>query len=295
MEPLNVKEFIERLRGWEKKVDGVIHNDERLGPEPDRYISKSDNSISRLGEQLRERMWEGCEDKVKKRNEEWQSYISESKRFNKLGEKVVNGFEAGLNKIDQTVKGAKMKVGEGTISGEEIENSRRYFYKADGTVVAVELKLSPPWIEYSLKVNAIFGGDPDVDVKFDDAAGSVKTLKLYVKGDDKASAIEELMPSEVTFGDVTVKVAVIPSNKLNHVDLIKRAFNGNPALSYIKSKELFGRDVTYVVFKKEVVQFNNDDLGDINRMESTLYEDLAREVFKENSYIYYCTDVVDEF
>ena len=39
---------------------------------------------------------------------------------------------------------------------------------------------------------------------------------------------------------------------------------------------------TYVVFEKEVVQYWNDNLGDINGLRSTLYQDLAKEIFADD-------------
>lgn len=49
-------------------------------------------------------------------------------------------------------------------------------------------------------------------------------------------------------------------------------------------------DLTYVVFEAKVVQFFNDDIGDINGIKSTLYEDIAEEVFEKKEGIYFCTN-----
>jgi len=153
-----------------------------------------------------------------------------------------------------------------------------------------KLNISSPWIEYYRKVNAIFGEDPDVTIKFD----SVKhVLKMYVKGQEKADAIGKIMPSKVEFGTVTVTIEVIPDNGENDaiVDIFQKAFDGNPAISYIKAvgKGLF--KVNYVVFENKVVQYYNDDLGDVNGLESTLYENIARDIFDKDLNVFYCTDV----
>ena len=52
-------------------------------------------------------------------------------------------------------------------------------------------------------------------------------------------------------------------------------------------------DFNFVVFVPEVVQFYNDDLGDINGLCSTLYQDLAKDLFGEEAGIYFCTDKVE--
>lgn len=49
----------------------------------------------------------------------------------------------------------------------------------------------------------------------------------------------------------------------------------------------------YVVFKNCVVQFFNDNLNDIYGNISTLYQDIAREIFADAEWegVFYCTDV----
>ena len=51
--------------------------------------------------------------------------------------------------------------------------------------------------------------------------------------------------------------------------------------------------VTYVVFKNCVVQFFNDNLNDCHGIVSTLYQDIASEVFGDAGVtnVYYNTDV----
>ena len=49
-------------------------------------------------------------------------------------------------------------------------------------------------------------------------------------------------------------------------------------------------DITYIIFEKEVVQYFADDLGDLHGINSTLYQDLAKEIFGESSNIHFCTD-----
>ena len=47
----------------------------------------------------------------------------------------------------------------------------------------------------------------------------------------------------------------------------------------------------YVLFKKEVVQYDSDDISDFHGVCSTLYQDLAKEIIGEDEGIYFCTDV----
>lgn len=150
------------------------------------------------------------------------------------------------------------------------------------------LRISAPWILYYKAIEALFAKDQAVETAYDDEN---KTIRLYVDGDLKTEALSKLLPQEKNFGGVVVKIEVIPANKLKTTtDLFKAAFNGNYAFAYIKEGTYpLSNKVCYIVFKKGVVQYWVDNLGDINGNISTLYEDLARTVF-EDSGVFFCTE-----
>lgn len=154
-----------------------------------------------------------------------------------------------------------------------------------------KLKLSTPWVTLSRQFEAMFGDDPDIKVEYVDGDGEY-AIKLYVEGSDKADALTELLPTEYGFGNVVVNVKVIPANKTQKKeDLYRAAFEGNPAFSYaVTADGIFTNPVTYVVFKNKVVQFWNDDLGDVNGNETTLYEDIASKLFVLDGGACFCTD-----
>lgn len=160
----------------------------------------------------------------------------------------------------------------------------------------LRLKLSPPWITYVNEVNALFKNDPDISVVYD---SSKIRLALYVKGAEKASAISQLMPLEKNFGNISLKIFVIPENG-GKLHLIKDkekifiyAFENNPVLSFVLTapSDIWDFNSVYVVFKNEVVQFFNDNLKDIRGNMSTLYQDIAEDVFEEIYGVSYCTDL----
>ena len=45
------------------------------------------------------------------------------------------------------------------------------------------LKISPPWITYLNELQALFGEDPEITIKYDNDA---KQVKLYVRNAEKA-------------------------------------------------------------------------------------------------------------
>lgn len=155
------------------------------------------------------------------------------------------------------------------------------------------IKKSAPWVTYYREVNELFKKDKDVFVVFDEE--NVE-LKIYVKDQIKASAIQYLMPTEKEFGNVVLKIDVIPANgkelrevsTSNIVTIACDAFRDNDAVYMVTDvRAVF--DLVYVIFRKEVVQFFDDNIGDINGNYSTLYEVIARNVFKDIG-IKYCTD-----
>ena len=162
----------------------------------------------------------------------------------------------------------------------------------------VRLKLSPPWITYINKLEALFDGDPQIafNVDMDNMA-----VTLATNNGDKAAALLKLLPTEKQFGNVTLKIAVDCDHISNLAfptpkNLFDVAFQNNPAYAYSVSPTDEGYwffSVTYVVFKNTVVQFFNDNLNDCHGLISTLYQDIAAEVFADAELpgVYYNTDV----
>ena len=148
--------------------------------------------------------------------------------------------------------------------------------------------LIAPWIDYYRQIQALFREDSEVRVLFDEIDYHIK---IFVDNAIKADALSKLLPEEKKFGNITVKISVIPSNDLGHgpEELVQLAFNGNPALESIQIVDTpFGKE-TFVIFAKKVVQYYSDDMGDYFGLQSTLYENLARDILQTKG-IHYCTN-----
>lgn len=149
------------------------------------------------------------------------------------------------------------------------------------------LKLSPPWVTFMHELSALFNQDPDINIKCDDEE---PRIKLYVKTAGKAEALAKLLPVEKEFGNVVLKIEVIPANEEDKpVDLIRRAFEGNPVLEQVASVPSPYGEISYAVFKKEVVQFYNDQMDDAYGNKNTLYQEIAKDVFNQQDGVYFCT------
>ena len=155
------------------------------------------------------------------------------------------------------------------------------------------IKLSSPWVLYYREVEALFAEDPEIKTSLDEATC---TLKIYVDNNpDKADALTQLLPEYKKFGNIALMIKVLPSNvqATSKMDLFRKAFRRNPAVSYIETIDGVFK-ANYIVFKNKVVQYDADDLGDINGMHSTLYQDIAQDIFGSEEGIYYCTDLPED-
>ena len=174
-----------------------------------------------------------------------------------------------------------------------------------------KLQLVSPWVNYYHKLNAFFRGDHDVTVVYDEQETEVK---IYVIGNEKASSLEELLLSSRELGTVTLKITVIPVNytsstinspygrgwtvwrNMNDTQkLFMTALRDNPAFSFTDRVCLQTNEITYIVFKNEVVQYCNDDIGDYYGQCSTLYQHIAAEIFNPINGVRYCTDKPDRY
>ena len=162
----------------------------------------------------------------------------------------------------------------------------------------VRLKILPPWSITIRKLEALFDGDPQIAFNTD-FSGAHPAVVLACNNGDKVAALQKLLPDEVVFGGVTLKVMIdgVPSNRAfaTKKELFETAFNGNPAFAYAVTPgdDSWWISTTYVVFKNYVVQFFADNLNDCHGVISTLYQDIAEELLTGEAAqgVYFNTDV----
>ena len=154
-------------------------------------------------------------------------------------------------------------------------------------------KMSPPWYGYANQIKALFKEDPEIHIR-EEFEGEL-ILSLYVDDPEKAYAIERLLPEEVDFGGTVLYIHVIPGNTKKEPalsEIYKKAFNGNPVVKEMKTVSgIFTNPLTYISFRKEVVQYYDDNLGDLHGNRSLLMQDIADDIFAANKdSILFCTD-----
>lgn len=148
--------------------------------------------------------------------------------------------------------------------------------------MADEVGLKSPWMTYVTLVKALFEHDDDVLVDYDSDDAE---LTLFVDDAIKADALAQMQergifPAEREYGNVTLKVNVVPANDAaSETDLYMAAFNGNPAFAGIGGIEQMGLTLSYALFAPVAVQYYSDDLSEYGGITTTTYAELAKEVF----------------
>ena len=157
------------------------------------------------------------------------------------------------------------------------------------------LHLQSPWQRYYDELEVFFEEDPEVRLIFDDDSMEVK---IYVSDKLKAEALELLIPAEHDYGTVTLKTTIVPPNSIDGLEgastkeCMVCAFKNNPIVEEIRAVTgVLSNDIVYVIFRKEVVQYYNDDMGDAYGNCSTLYQDVAKRLFDSIPGVFFCTSV----
>ena len=150
--------------------------------------------------------------------------------------------------------------------------------------------LSSPWVEYYHNLNELFSGDPDVELEYSEEECKVT---MRVNGNDKYAALCALIPEQKQYGETTLKINVVPANRvMTTAQLFDDAFEGNAnyAFTQVVQSPMMSNPMTFVVFRKKVAQFFNDNLGDLFGNKNTLYQDIVKEVLNEQNGVFFCTD-----
>lgn len=154
---------------------------------------------------------------------------------------------------------------------------------------AEQMKISSPWVSYVHRLEALFGPDPDIIIAYNQ---DDNVVSMYVNCHEKADALSKLIPEEKVFGNVQLKIRIVPANLTKKkADLIRSAFEGNPLFSEVIQVHPDGSSnaFTYVMFKRAVVQYWDDNLGDPHGRVSTLAQVLASEMLIADG-VCFCTE-----
>lgn len=144
------------------------------------------------------------------------------------------------------------------------------------------IKLSPPWVTYWKKLEALFNADPDIEVGQLYDTEDRKEIWIYVSDEKKYRALVNLLPTYPDFGNVKLKNVIKFKGGVEQDTFqdLKDLFADNGNVQELKEAVDFaGTPHLFINFKPEVIQFRNDDISDYYGLYTGLAADIAREIF----------------
>lgn len=166
----------------------------------------------------------------------------------------------------------------------------------------MKMHVEAPWYTFQKKVRALFNGDPDItvnDLVVDEGGEADYVLNIEVRKHKKFVALDRVISTYKEFGNIIVKIELydVENNGLNSgVEIYETIFEGNPIMESVKNRVFpDGIPHGYVCFAPEVVQFFDDNLADYSGNWTGLAEDIAREIFENDSTgMQFCTAALDK-
>ena len=146
-----------------------------------------------------------------------------------------------------------------------------------------QVGISSPWVTYARKLAMLLTAD-DTTVEYDGHDDNKKKVIIRTKSFDKATAFMKLLPSIIIFGNVALYIKIIPANELDTVKLFKTIFGNSPIVDKIVTVQPDGTSnpFTYILFKKEVCEYWDDNLGNPHGFMFDLYQNMAENIFEDN-------------
>lgn len=157
------------------------------------------------------------------------------------------------------------------------------------------VKKSAPWVRYVALLKMLFENDPDVRIVYRDETPYI--IDINITGEEKFEAATKLIGETKTFGNVVLTIRYHLSNPVkkekSKKELFKALLEGNPILTDIVTIDLpnTSNNITYFLFKDEVVQYWDDALSNPHGVLSTLWEEIMKELFEDTEEVIFTTRV----
>ena len=163
--------------------------------------------------------------------------------------------------------------------------------------------IQAPWWTYYNKVKALLGNDTDLSIgQLSESGEKIYSFNVDSTNTDKIIALQKIFKTVIPMGNITLKINFNVINdgtpemsytKITAEDF-RTAFNENPIVDEVNEVSLFDTNFIFVIFKKKIIQFYNDDITDYWGNYNGLAEDIAREVFTDRMFhsgFNYCTNI----
>lgn len=154
------------------------------------------------------------------------------------------------------------------------------------------VRLSPPWYTFFNFVKHSIAEDRCVDVlDMKEMSDCDFLIPIEVKDRNRAIALASILVPCKNFGNINVRIEISHCGRIINpcncicdargiLRLFEEAFCTNCYFECVECVEIFGAARIFPVFKKEVIQFFNDDLSDLYSNFNGVAADVFAEVLK---------------
>lgn len=154
--------------------------------------------------------------------------------------------------------------------------------------------IEAPWYNYYKKIYNLFSVDIEVTVDEDLTENEDGNFEFTISSKNavKLEAIEAILGYGRVFGNVKVLIKYGYENmkEENYSETYKKAFSGNPLFKEVIDIEMpFHGKSSYVVFKKDIITFYDDNLSDYRGNNHYIVADLVKDVVA-NTKLFICTE-----
>ena len=163
---------------------------------------------------------------------------------------------------------------------------------------AGKVGIQAPWVTHYEFVKAMFGRDEEINIsELNELDNGNYEFIVSSPNCDKLTAIIKIFKSDTfKFGNVSLHIKFLVENDSEEYggDDFETAFEDNPIFDEVITGKLpTGEEMYFVMFKKEVIQFYNDDISDPYGNFNGLAEDIARELFRDQFNVQFATSTND--
>ena len=156
-------------------------------------------------------------------------------------------------------------------------------------------RLSPPWHTYFSFIKESIGSDPWVKVlDMAEISGAQYIITIQARSREKARALATILALRKTFGNIIVDLEILhngeavspyePPLTINDlVGVFNQALGTNRYFNSVKPGG-FVTTLIFPIFKKEVIQFFNDDISDFYNNFNGVAADVFAEVLRPDIY-----------
>ena len=157
-----------------------------------------------------------------------------------------------------------------------------------------DLEANRPDVSLANRIKAIFEDDPQIKMEYRNATHeTLGKVTIHVYGNErKATAIKKLLKPLYDEIAQPLEVEVVDESGI-YEDTVVDAFTGNPHFSeFINIQHPLDPTTVFhvCIFKKEVIQFKNDNGSSLHGYEFRLMEDLCKQIIDDPLLIFTTED-----